>query len=74
MSQCRSFQLRSGHAVYVASVAAHAVMPAAAVYCATKHTVKVIMEGLRQEHDGVRSTLISPGVVATEFGHDISVP
>ncbi|MET1756444.1 SDR family oxidoreductase [Novosphingobium sp. RD2P27] len=65
---------RSGHVVNVASVAAHMVMPTAAVYCATKHAVKVITEGLRQEHDEVRSTLISPGVVATELGHDISVP
>jgi NADP-dependent 3-hydroxy acid dehydrogenase YdfG len=64
----------SGHVVNVASVAAHIVMPTAAVYCATKHAVKVITEGLRQEHDEVRSTLISPGVVATELGHDISVP
>lgn len=64
----------SGHVVNVASVAAHMIMPTAAVYCATKHAVKVITEGLRQEHDEVRSTLISPGVVATELGHDISVP
>jgi NADP-dependent 3-hydroxy acid dehydrogenase YdfG len=64
----------SGHVVNVASVAAHMVMPTAAVYCATKHAVKVITEGLRQEHDEVRATLISPGVVATELGHDISVP
>lgn len=64
----------SGHVVNVASVAAHMVMPTAAVYCATKHAVKVITEGLRQEHDDVRATLISPGVVATELGHDITVP
>ena len=36
--------------------------------------VKVFTEGLRQEHDEVRSTLISPGVVTTELGYDISVP
>jgi NADP-dependent 3-hydroxy acid dehydrogenase YdfG len=64
----------SGHVVNVASVAAHMVMPTAAVYCATKHAVRAITEGLRQEHDEVRATLISPGVVATELGHDISVP
>ena len=65
---------RSGHVVNVASVAAHMVMPTAAVYCATKHAVRAITEGLRQEHDEVRSTLISPGVVATELGHDITDP
>ncbi|KQN73505.1 SDR family oxidoreductase [Sphingomonas sp. Leaf62] len=65
---------RRGHVVNVASVAAHMVMPTAAVYCATKHAVRAITEGLRQEHDEVRSTLISPGVVATELGHDITDP
>ncbi|KQM88786.1 oxidoreductase [Sphingomonas sp. Leaf23] len=64
----------SGHVVNVASVAAHMMMPTAAVYCATKHAVRAITEGLRQEHDEIRSTLISPGVVATELGHDITDP
>ena len=63
---------RSGHVVNVASVAAHMVMPTAAVYCGTKHAVRAITEGLRQEHDEIRSTLISPGVVATELGNDIT--
>jgi NADP-dependent 3-hydroxy acid dehydrogenase YdfG len=36
--------------------------------------VRAITEGLRQEHDEIRSTLISPGVVATELGHDITDP
>lgn len=63
-----------GHVVNVASVAAHMIMPTAAVYCATKHAVRAITEGLRQEHDEIRSTLISPGVVATELGHDITDP
>ncbi|MGK6323147.1 SDR family oxidoreductase [Sphingomonas sp. DT-51] len=62
----------AGHVVNVASVAAHMVMPTAAVYCATKHAVRAITEGLRMEHDEIRSTLISPGVVATELGHDIT--
>ncbi|RZM11854.1 MAG: SDR family oxidoreductase, partial [Sphingomonas sp.] len=65
---------KSGHVVNVASVAAHMVMPTAAVYCATKHAVRAITEGLRQEHDEIRTTLISPGVVATELGHDITDP
>jgi NADP-dependent 3-hydroxy acid dehydrogenase YdfG len=64
----------SGHVVNVASVAAHIVVPTAAVYCGTKHAVRAITEGLRQEHDEIRSTLISPGVVATELGHDITDP
>lgn len=63
---------RSGHVVNVASIAAHMVMPTAAVYCATKYAVWAITDGLRQEHDDIRATVISPGVVATELGHDIT--
>ena len=48
-------------------------MPTAAVYCATKYAVWAITDGLRQEHDDIRATIISPGVVATELGSDISV-
>ncbi|TAK17563.1 MAG: SDR family oxidoreductase [Rhizorhabdus sp.] len=63
---------RSGHVVNVASIAAHMVMPTAAVYCASKFAVWAITDGLRQEHDDIRATIISPGVVATELGNDIS--
>ena len=62
----------SGQIVNVASIAAHLVMPTAAVYCATKHAVWAISEGLRQENPDIRVTTISPGVVATELGDDIS--
>lgn len=65
---------RDGHVINVASIGAHLVVPAAAVYCGTKHAVRAITEGLRLEHDAIRATLISPGVVATELGHDISDP
>lgn len=64
----------SGHVVNVASVGAHLVLPSAAVYCGTKYAVWAISEGLRQEHDEVRCTVICPGVTDTELGHDISVP
>ncbi|HRN84000.1 MAG TPA: SDR family oxidoreductase [Hyphomicrobium sp.] len=62
----------SGQIVNVASIAAHLVMPTAAVYCATKHAVWAFSEGLRQENPDIRVTTISPGVVATELGDDIS--
>lgn len=65
---------RSGHVLNVASIAAHRVMPTAAVYCASKYAVLAITEGLRQEHDDIRATLISPGVVTTELGNDITDP
>ena len=53
-------------------VGANVVAPTAAVYCGTKYAVWAISEGLRQENPDVRVTTISPGVVATELGHDIS--
>jgi NADP-dependent 3-hydroxy acid dehydrogenase YdfG len=70
----RFVRQKSGHVVNVASIAAHMVMPTAAVYCASKFAVWAITDGLRQEHDDIRATVISPGVVATELGHDISDP
>lgn len=65
---------KNGHVINVASVGAHLVLPTAAVYCGTKYAVWAITEGLRQEHDDIRSTIISPGVTATELGDDISDP
>jgi NADP-dependent 3-hydroxy acid dehydrogenase YdfG len=62
----------SGHILNVASVAAHGVAPTAAVYCATKYAVWAISDGLRQENPELRVTIVSPGVVATELGNDIS--
>jgi NADP-dependent 3-hydroxy acid dehydrogenase YdfG len=63
-----------GHVVNVASIGAHLVVPTGAVYCATKYAVWAITEGLRQEHDEIQTTIISPGVVATELGNDITDP
>ena len=65
---------KNGHVINVASVGAHLVLPTAAVYCGTKYAVWAITEGLRQEHDDIRATIISPGVTATELGDDISDP
>jgi NADP-dependent 3-hydroxy acid dehydrogenase YdfG len=62
----------SGQIINVASIGAHMVVPTGAVYCATKYAVWAISEGLRQENTDLRVTVISPGVVATELGHDIS--
>lgn len=61
-----------GHIINTASIAAHWVGPSSAVYSATKYAVWAISEGLRQESTTVRVTVISPGVVETELGHDIT--
>lgn len=60
---------KSGHVINVSSVAGHGVRPNTVVYSATKHAVRVISEGFRQEVKayGIRSTIISPGAVATEL-------
>ena len=62
----------SGHIINVASIAGHKVFPSGGVYCATKHAVRAISEALRQEEQQIRSTLISPGSVATELPNTIS--
>jgi NADP-dependent 3-hydroxy acid dehydrogenase YdfG len=62
----------SGHILNTSSVAGHVVFPTSAVYCGTKFAVKAISEGLRMESKIVRVTLITPGAIATELGHDIT--
>lgn len=61
-----------GQFINTASIAAHMVVPTSAVYCATKYAVWAISEGLRQESKNIRVTIISPGVVETELGSDIT--
>jgi NADP-dependent 3-hydroxy acid dehydrogenase YdfG len=61
-----------GQFINTASIAAHMVGPTSAVYSATKYAVWAISEGLRQESKNIRVTIISPGVVVTELGSDIT--
>ena len=67
---------KSGHIINVSSVAGHKVRGNGAVYSATKHAVRVISEGLRQEVKpyNIRTTIISPGAVDTELPNTISEP
>ena len=69
-------QQKSGHIINVSSVAGHKVTQAGAVYAATKHAVRALSEGLRQEVKAynIRTTVISPGAVATELPDSISEP
>ena len=61
-----------GQFINTASIGAHVVAPTCAVYCATKYAVWAISEGLRQESRTIRVTTLSPGVVETELGSDIT--
>jgi NADP-dependent 3-hydroxy acid dehydrogenase YdfG len=67
---------RSGHIISVSSVAGHKVGPGGVVYAATKHAVRAISEGLRQEVKpyNIRTTVVSPGAVATELTDTITDP
>jgi len=53
------------------------VFPASAVYSGTKFAVRAITEGLRIEEkrlasNNIRTTIISPGTIATELLESIS--
>lgn len=63
-----------GQVINVSSIGGHSVVPSAAVYCATKFAVRAISDGLRQETDRIRVTVISPGVVTSELADSISDP
>jgi NADP-dependent 3-hydroxy acid dehydrogenase YdfG len=69
-------QQKTGHIINVSSVAGHKVGPGFAVYAATKHAVRALSEGLRQEVKpcDIRTTVISPGAVATELPNTTTEP
>ena len=64
----------SGQVINVSSIGGHTVSPTAAVYCATKFAVGAISDGLRQETDKIRVTVISPGVTESELADSITDP
>ena len=67
---------KAGHFINVTSVAGHRVGPGFAVYAATKDAVRALSEGLRQEVKpyNIRTTVISPGAVATELPDSVTDP
>lgn len=67
---------KNGQIVNVASVAAHKVRAASAVYAATKAAVRMLSEGLREgvKPYNIRTTVISPGAVATELPAGVADP
>ena len=66
----------SGHFINTSSVAGHKVRRGSTVYAGTKTAVRAISEGLRQEVKpwNIRTTIISPGAVATELVGSITDP
>jgi NADP-dependent 3-hydroxy acid dehydrogenase YdfG len=69
-------QQQAGHIINVSSVAGHKVGPGFAVYAATKHAVRALSKGLRQEVKpyNIRTTVISPGAVDTELPNSVTEP
>ena len=58
-----------GHVINIGSIAGHQVYPGGSVYCATKHAVGAITQGMRIDLLGtrVRISSVDPGVVETDF-------
>ena len=59
----------SGHIINIGSLAGKEVYPKGNVYCASKHAVDAINQGMRKALNefGIRVGAINPGLVETEF-------
>jgi 3-hydroxy acid dehydrogenase / malonic semialdehyde reductase len=62
---------KSGHIINIGSTAAKEVYPNGNVYCATKHAVDALNQGMRIDLNpfGIRVGAIHPGMVSTEFSN-----
>lgn len=60
---------KKGHIINIGSTAGKEVYPNGNVYCATKHAVNALSQGMRIDllADGIKVTQIAPGLVETEF-------
>lgn len=66
---------KSGHIINISSVAGRIVFAGGSVYCATKHAIAALSEGLRKELSptyNIRVTCIEPGAVETELLESIT--
>ena len=60
---------RAGHIIHIGSTAGMEVYPGGNVYCASKHAVDAINQGMRMDLNqyGIRVGAVNPGMVQTEF-------
>lgn len=60
---------RRGTVIHLGSIAGRQVYPGGNVYCASKHAVRALTDGLRLDllGTGVRVASVDPGLVETEF-------
>ena len=66
---------RAGHIINTSSIAGRKVFPGLAVYCATKHAITALSEGLRLElsrKHNIRVTCVQPGAVESELFEHVS--
>ena len=65
----KMIERRKGHIINIGSTAAKEVYPNGNVYCATKHAVDALNQGMRMDLNpyGIRVGAIHPGMVETEF-------
>lgn len=71
MTQLKERNVDCGHIININSISAHKDIRINPMYLATKHMVKALTEGVRQElremKSNVKVSSISPGIVRTEF-------
>ncbi|MDN5330395.1 MAG: hypothetical protein PWP35_2182 [Bacteroidales bacterium] len=68
---------RNGHIINISSTAGRWLFDGGAVYCATKFALNAFSEGFRREitaSEGIRMTLIEPGITSTELHLGIKDP
>ena len=60
---------KAGHIINIGSIAGKEVYPKGNVYCASKHAVDAINQGMRMDLNqyGIRVGAVNPGLVETEF-------
>jgi 3-hydroxy acid dehydrogenase/malonic semialdehyde reductase len=65
----KMIEQKSGHIINIGSTAAKEVYPNGNVYCASKHAVDALNQGMRMDLNqyGIRVGGIHPGMVETEF-------
>ena len=71
----------SGHLINIGSLSSHEVYSGGVIYCASKHALRAITQGLRKEllNTSIRVTEVDPGMAQTEisqvrFKNDIEKP
>ncbi|OGT32712.1 MAG: NAD(P)-dependent oxidoreductase [Gammaproteobacteria bacterium RIFCSPHIGHO2_02_FULL_39_13] len=65
----RMIAKNAGHIINIGSISSHSLYPKGVVYCATKHAVKALSQGLRMDLFGtkIRVSEVDPGAVETNF-------